>query len=154
MELSKQEMELFFLFPDLWSKNFFYKMFLNFIKEFKAGLKTGNGIFQTGIWIISPIFLPLIKNILLQNGSNFIREAARRNNEKRNSSSVLTRNVFPIIGDMTMTMTAGITQMRRIVQALHVRQGLSSGVTGQCISSKWRCEEVVILFQLVFTSII
>ena len=71
---------------------------------------------------------------------NFIREAARRNNVKRNSSSVLTRNVFPINGDMTMTMTAGITQMRRIVQALHVRQGLSSGVTGQCISSKWRCD--------------
>ena len=70
----------------------------------------------------------------------FIREAARRNNVKRNSPSVLTRNVFTINGDMTMTMTAGIIQMRRIVQALHVRQGLSSGVTGKCISSKWRCD--------------
>ena len=66
---------------------------------------------------------------------NFIREAARRNNEKRNSSSVLTRNVFPIIGDMTMTMTAGITQMRRIVQALHVRQGPSLGVPMGSVST-------------------
>ena len=40
MELSKQEMELFLLFPDLWLKNFFYKMFLNFINEFKAGFET------------------------------------------------------------------------------------------------------------------
>ena len=39
MELSKQEIELFFLFPDLRSKNLFYKMFLNFINEFKAGFK-------------------------------------------------------------------------------------------------------------------
>ena len=66
---------------------------------------------------------------------NFIREAARRNNVKRNSSSVLTRNVFAIIGDMTMTMTAGMIQMRRIVQALHVRQGLSSGVTMGSVST-------------------
>ena len=29
-----QEMELVLLFPDLWLKNFFYKMFLNFINEF------------------------------------------------------------------------------------------------------------------------
>ena len=39
MELSKQEMELFLLFPNLKSKNFFYKMFLNFFNEFKAGLE-------------------------------------------------------------------------------------------------------------------
>ena len=39
MELSKQEMELFLLFPDLQSKNFFNKIFLNFINEFKAGFK-------------------------------------------------------------------------------------------------------------------
>ena len=69
-----------------------------------------------------------------------MKEVARRNNVKRNSSSVIIRNAFPITGDVTMTMTAGITQMRRIVQALHVRQGLSSGLTGQCISSKWRCD--------------
>ena len=52
-------------------------MFLNFIKEFKAGLKTGNGIFQTGIGIISPIFLPLIKNLLLQNGSKFYQRGCK-----------------------------------------------------------------------------
>ena len=39
MELSKQEMELFLLFMDLQSKNFFYKMFLNFINKFKAAFK-------------------------------------------------------------------------------------------------------------------
>ena len=33
MELPKQEMELFLLFSELWSKNFFYKMFLNFANE-------------------------------------------------------------------------------------------------------------------------
>ena len=38
MELSKQEMELFLLYPDLRLKNFFYEMFLNFINESKAGL--------------------------------------------------------------------------------------------------------------------
>ena len=32
----KEEMELFLLFPDHWSNNFFYKMFLNFINEVKA----------------------------------------------------------------------------------------------------------------------
>ena len=41
MELSKQEMELFLLFPDLQSKTFFYKMFLNFINEVKAGFESG-----------------------------------------------------------------------------------------------------------------
>ena len=44
MELSKQEMELFLLYPDLWSKNFFYEMFLNFINESTAGLT------QTWFW--------------------------------------------------------------------------------------------------------
>ena len=39
MDLSKQEMELFLLFPDHWSNNFFYKMFLNFINEVKAGFE-------------------------------------------------------------------------------------------------------------------
>ena len=33
MELFKQEMELFHPLPDLWSKNFFYKMSLIFTKE-------------------------------------------------------------------------------------------------------------------------
>ena len=35
MELSKQEMELFLPLPGLWSKNFFYKMFLICSKGFK-----------------------------------------------------------------------------------------------------------------------
>ena len=39
MELSKQEMELYLLFPDHWSNNFFYKMFLDFINEVKSGLE-------------------------------------------------------------------------------------------------------------------
>ena len=37
MELSKQEMELFYLLPGLWLKNFFSKMFLIFTKVFKIG---------------------------------------------------------------------------------------------------------------------
>ena len=41
MELPKQKMELFLLFSQLWSKNFFYKMFLNFANEFKTGFKNG-----------------------------------------------------------------------------------------------------------------
>ena len=36
MELSKQEMELVLLLPELQSKNFFYKMFLTFINESKT----------------------------------------------------------------------------------------------------------------------
>ena len=39
MDSSKQEMELVLLFPDRWSNNFFYKMFLNFISEVKAELE-------------------------------------------------------------------------------------------------------------------
>ena len=54
IELSKQEMELFLLLPDLQSKNFFYKKFLTFQNESKTDLKTGNGIIQTGNGIISP----------------------------------------------------------------------------------------------------
>ena len=37
IELSKQEMELFLLLPDLQSKNFFYKKFLTFRNESKTG---------------------------------------------------------------------------------------------------------------------
>ena len=36
IDLSKQGMELFLLFPDHWSNNFFYKMFLHFINKVKA----------------------------------------------------------------------------------------------------------------------
>ena len=35
MELSKQETELFLLFPNFRLKNFFYKMFLIFTEVFK-----------------------------------------------------------------------------------------------------------------------
>ena len=35
MELSKQEMKLFLSLPGLWSKNFFYKMFLIWFKRLK-----------------------------------------------------------------------------------------------------------------------
>ena len=35
MELFKQEMELFIPFPGLKSRNFYYKMFFNYTKEFK-----------------------------------------------------------------------------------------------------------------------
>ena len=37
IELSKQEMDLFLLLPDLQSKNFFYKKFLTFKNESKTG---------------------------------------------------------------------------------------------------------------------
>ena len=35
MELFKPEMDLFYLLPGLWLKNFFYKMFLIFTEVFK-----------------------------------------------------------------------------------------------------------------------
>ena len=38
-ELSKQEKELFISLPGLWSKNFFYKMFHIFPKEFKIDIQ-------------------------------------------------------------------------------------------------------------------
>ena len=50
MELSKQEMELFLLFPDLRLKNFFYKMFLNFINEFKAGFENRKWNYPNRKW--------------------------------------------------------------------------------------------------------
>jgi len=39
IELSKQEMELISLLPDLQSKNFFYKKFLTFQNESKTGFE-------------------------------------------------------------------------------------------------------------------
>ena len=39
IELSKQEMELFLLLPDLQSKNFFYKKFLTFKNKSKTGFE-------------------------------------------------------------------------------------------------------------------
>ena len=38
MELSKQEMEIFLTLPGLWSKHFFFNIFLIFTREFKIGL--------------------------------------------------------------------------------------------------------------------
>ena len=55
MELSKQEMKLFLLFPDLGSKNFFLTKYLPFlIRSPNPVLQTGNGIIQTGNGIICP----------------------------------------------------------------------------------------------------
>ena len=49
MELSKQDMELFLLFPALRSKNFFYKMFLDFINKYEAGFENSKcNEFKTG----------------------------------------------------------------------------------------------------------
>ena len=39
IDLSKQEMELFLLLPDLQSKNFFYITFLTFQNESKTGFE-------------------------------------------------------------------------------------------------------------------
>ena len=41
MELSKQEMELFLLYPDRQSKNFFYKMFQTFTNQSITGFRNG-----------------------------------------------------------------------------------------------------------------
>ena len=57
MELSKQEMELFLLFPDLRLKNFFYKMFLNFINEFKAGFEIRKWNYPNRKWNYFSYFL-------------------------------------------------------------------------------------------------
>ena len=62
MELSKQEMELFLLLRDLKSKNFFYKKFLNFIIEYKAG-------FSNRKWNYFSYFLTSD-----QNTSNFLQQ--------------------------------------------------------------------------------
>ena len=57
MDLSKQEMELFLLFHDLWSKNFFHKMFLNFINKFKAAFKNRNRNYPNKKWNYFSYFL-------------------------------------------------------------------------------------------------
>ena len=57
MELSKQEMELFLLFPDLQSKDFFYKMFLNFINEFKACFENRKWNYPNRKWNYFSYFL-------------------------------------------------------------------------------------------------
>ena len=50
MDLSKQGKELFLLFPDHWSNNFFYKMFLNFINEVKAELENRKKNYPNRKW--------------------------------------------------------------------------------------------------------
>ena len=60
-------MELFHPLPGPWSKNLFYKRFFVWSKEFKINYKTGNGIIQTGNWIIFSNLRPLIKKPLLLN---------------------------------------------------------------------------------------
>ena len=64
-------MELFFPLPGLESKNFFYKVFLIFIKEYKEIFKPGNGFIPTGNGICSPTSGSLIKKHLLQDVSRF-----------------------------------------------------------------------------------
>ena len=55
MELSKQEMKSFLLFPDLESKNYFDKISTIFTKESNLILHTGDQILQTGIEIIQAV---------------------------------------------------------------------------------------------------
>ena len=57
MKLSKQKMELFLLIPDLQLKNFIYKMFLNFIKEFKAGFENRKWNYPNRKWNYFSYFL-------------------------------------------------------------------------------------------------
>ena len=42
MELTKQEMELFLLLPEIQSKNVFYKMFLTYTSESKTDFENRN----------------------------------------------------------------------------------------------------------------
>ena len=49
-ELSKQEMELFLLFPDHWSKNLFYKMFITFISKLHLDFNSTLTFSQTWAW--------------------------------------------------------------------------------------------------------
>ena len=52
MEFAKQKMELFNQFLNLWSSNFFFRMFHTVTKKFKLIFETGNGNIQTGNGII------------------------------------------------------------------------------------------------------
>ena len=66
-------MELFFPLPGLESKNFFYKVFLIFTKEFKIDLKNRKWNHPTGNGTISPTSGPLIEKLLLQDVLHFFR---------------------------------------------------------------------------------
>ena len=61
MELFKQEMELFLLFPDLRSKTFWTKYLPILLRSPNTVLETGNGMIQTGYGIISPASCPFSK---------------------------------------------------------------------------------------------
>ena len=74
MELSKQEMELFLLFPDLWSKNFFYKMFLNFINEFKPGFENRKWNYPNRKWNFFFYFLTSDQKTSFTNVSKFYQQ--------------------------------------------------------------------------------
>ena len=50
MELFKQDMDLFLLLPGLWSKNFFYKMFLICSKDFKINFQNRKWNYPNRIW--------------------------------------------------------------------------------------------------------
>ena len=56
MELSKQEMELFPSLPDLWSKNFFYKMFFICSKGFKIDFGNRKWNYSNRKWNYSSYF--------------------------------------------------------------------------------------------------
>ena len=56
MELSKQEIELFLPLLDLWSKNFFFKMFLIWSKEFKINFQNRKWNYSNMKWKYLPHF--------------------------------------------------------------------------------------------------
>ena len=74
MELSKQEMELFLLFPDLRLKNFFYEMFLNFISEFKPGFENRKWIYPNRKWNFFFYFLTSDQKTSFTNVSKFYQQ--------------------------------------------------------------------------------
>ena len=53
----KQEMELFLLFPDLWSKNLFYKKLLTFTMESKTGVEKRKRNYPNRKWNYFSYFL-------------------------------------------------------------------------------------------------
>ena len=57
MELSKQEMELFLLFPDFRLKNFFHKMFQSFNNDTKTGFENRKWNYTNRKWNYFSYFL-------------------------------------------------------------------------------------------------
>ena len=62
MELSKQEMELFLLFPDFRLKNFLYKMFLSFNNDTKTGFENRKCNYPNRKWKYFSHFLVTFTN--------------------------------------------------------------------------------------------